>query len=288
MLKRIISAAVGIGILAVVLVFRDTAVLDASMAFLAAVAVFELYRAVKLNGNKIIEASGIIFTALFVLTPAISGFSDDAAGCSKIIYSALVLVYVMVLFNTMLFSRYSISFEQIASAFTGAVLMSLGFSCYIYIRNFINADKPEATLYMLILCVCGAWLADTGAYFVGTFFGKHKLCPSISPKKSVEGLIGGIVFNTVGFPLLGLLFSNITKSLEPNYILLAILGLFCALAGTVGDLFASYVKRSVNIKDFGKIMPGHGGILDRFDSFLTVVPMIYMLLQIFYKISPVF
>lgn len=288
MLKRIISAAVGLSILGVLLVFRDTVAFDIVIAAVSSMAVFEFYRAVKVTKNKAVSAAGIIFCALFVMTPYALKNTDDPEGYSHIFYTAIILAFALIVFTSMLLSKYEMSFENAAAAFCGALIPAMGFSCYILIRNLMYVKNPEASLYMLILSVGGAWLADTGAYFTGTFFGKHKLCPDISPKKSVEGYIGGIVFNVIGFPLLGLAFSKITPELEPHYLLLSVLGLICAVLGAAGDLFASYVKRIAGVKDFGKIMPGHGGILDRFDSVLTVVPAVYMFLLISYKISPVF
>lgn len=134
-----------------------------------------------------------------------------------------------------------------------------------------------------MLTLCGAWLADSGAYFVGTFLGRHKLCPNISPKKTVEGVIGGVITNGLIFVLLGLGYTKLiaTGDVSANYILLFVLGMICALLGLLGDLSASLLKRQTGIKDYGNIMPGHGGVMDRFDSVLFVAPFMTIALSVF-------
>ncbi len=155
---------------------------------------------------------------------------------------------------------------------TSSTLITLGMSSIIIIK----ISNPKHGVFLLVLSLCGAWLADTGAYFSGTFFGKHKLCPNISPKKTVEGLIGGTITNAILFIVIGMIYTYIQSKnnvvVNINYIYIAILGMICSLLGLVGDLSASLIKRQCNIKDYGNIMPGHGGVLDRFDSILFVVP----------------
>ena len=124
-------------------------------------------------------------------------------------------------------------------------------------------------IYCLGLVLVTAWITDTFAYVVGSLIGKHKLIPEISPKKTVEGSIGGIVFSMIGTMLYGLLISLFTD-ITPNYIVLAIAGLILSVISQVGDLIASLIKREHNVKDYGSILPGHGGIMDRFDSILSV------------------
>lgn len=119
-----------------------------------------------------------------------------------------------------------------------------------------------------------------GAYFAGTFLGKHKLCPEISPKKTVEGFIGGLLSNGVIFVVINLIYVVFfVEGYKVNYVNTFILGLICAVLGTIGDLTASLIKRQCDIKDYGNIMPGHGGLMDRFDSVLFVVPFIYVYLN---------
>ena len=132
-------------------------------------------------------------------------------------------------------------------------------------------------------------MGDAGAYFVGSAIGKHKLCPDISPKKTVEGAIGGVVTTGIIFVIYAYFYRMVQLSMgvddfSVNYIVLAVVGMVCAVLGMLGDLSASLVKRQTGIKDFGKLMPGHGGMLDRFDSVLFVAPFLAIVL----KFLPVF
>lgn len=284
MLVRIISGSIGTVILGLVIYLKDTFVLNLALALLSGIAIFEILRAFKLDKYKSLLFTGISYgvinVALLQIFSVYSTFN----------YAVLILnvLFAFSLLLIMLFSNYKIRFEDIAIVFASSKIIAYGFSAYSNINSLVSSYNKSAAVYVMILCACGAFIADTGAYFVGSMFGKHKLCPAISPKKSIEGFFGGLIFNTIAFPLLGLLFTIFNPLLKPNYIILAIMGLICALCGCVGDLFASYIKRSTGIKDFGKIMPGHGGVLDRFDSFLAVVPLMHLFLTYSFKYFPVF
>ena len=132
----------------------------------------------------------------------------------------------------------------------------------------------------LVFTFMGAWVSDSGAYFVGTFFGKHKLCPSISPKKTVEGLIGGAVTNALAFAALALFANNYLLDIKLRISVFAIIGVICCILGLLGDLTASLIKRECGIKDYGNIMPGHGGAMDRFDSVVYIAPFMLFVLTI--------
>ena len=131
---------------------------------------------------------------------------------------------------------------------------------------------------IFVLVFVAAWVCDTAAYFVGFLFGKHKLIPAVSPKKTVEGSIGGIVFATLAFVLYGFIIESFTD-LEANYLALALSGLVLSVVSQVGDLIASLIKREHGVKDYSNLMPGHGGIMDRFDSILAVsTPLMFICL----------
>ena len=118
------------------------------------------------------------------------------------------------------------------------------------------------------------------AFFVGRSIGKHKFAPKISPNKTLEGAIGGVVGGVLGFLVFGLCMQYIFE-LTPNYLLLGVFGLLGAVIAEIGDLSASAIKREFSLKDYGDIMPGHGGVMDRFDSVLFVAPLLYLLLNNF-------
>ena len=132
-------------------------------------------------------------------------------------------------------------------------------------------------------------MTDAGAYFVGRVAGRHKMSPNISPHKTIEGAVGGVLSTVALFPLLGLAFRAAVGAagyqVQVNLWLLCLLGLVCSFAAIFGDLAGSVVKRACHIKDFGHILPGHGGVLDRFDSVLLVAPLLFLLVQVVHVVS---
>jgi phosphatidate cytidylyltransferase len=129
--------------------------------------------------------------------------------------------------------------------------------------------------FFFVICFAVPWMADAGAFFAGSLFGKHKLCPNISPKKTVEGAIGGVFTCVLAAVAIGFLFGNlITPQLTVNFIPLIIIGVCDAVLSIVGDLSFSLIKRTIGIKDYSNLFPGHGGMLDRFDSIIFTVPMV--------------
>ena len=128
---------------------------------------------------------------------------------------------------------------------------------------------PEQGRVLILLPFVISFMSDTGAYFVGVLFGKHKLIPKVSPKKTIEGSFGGILGCIVGYVLYGFII-QIICDVKVNYIAMILLAIVISIVSQFGDLVASYIKREQEIKDFGFIFPGHGGILDRFDSVIAV------------------
>ena len=144
-----------------------------------------------------------------------------------------------------------------------------------------NLENDGHGMFYVIITIAAAWVADAGAFFVGSFFGKHKLCPNISPKKTVEGAIGGFVVNILAMLLFGFVFQTYYQgTIELNYWVLAIIGAGGAITSILGDLSFSLIKRSCHIKDFGQVIPGHGGILDRFDSVIFVSPFVFFFVSL--------
>ncbi len=278
MLTRIISGAVGVVILAALLFFHDTIVLPIAVAAMIAIMLYELLRAVKLH--KCIPVLGAV-EVCGISVPLLSAVGADTS--FRIfdieVFSAkyvpfccflLVLVAGFVIFLTWLLNHKTIRYEQIFFALAVMILVPQAMSSIVRIDRNNGSDG----LFLLIMGLCGAWIADTGAYFTGVAIGKHKLCPEISPKKTIEGFIGGIVTTGVVYAAA---FSVYSGDFEIGKAALTfVLGAVCAVIGTIGDLSASMVKRQIGFKDYGKIMPGHGGLMDRFDSVLFVLPTFYV------------
>jgi len=132
--------------------------------------------------------------------------------------------------------------------------------------------QPRGSVLFLLPFI-GAWVSDTFAYFTGRLLGKHKLIPEVSPKKTVEGAVGGVVFTAIAYVVFGLILRE--GNMSVNIVLLAVIGVLVSVLSQIGDLIASVVKRHYGIKDYGKLFPGHGGVMDRFDSVIATAPVLY-------------
>lgn len=189
--------------------------------------------------------------------------------------------YAFLLFLVLIRYHDTLRIEQISLAFFFGMMVPFSFSTMLFIHD--RYQTPVSVMYLLIT-LGGAWLTDTGAYFVGRAFGKHKMAPQISPHKTVEGAVGGVLVNLLCYFGMVLLYITCAKQLfgvtiAVNYLALGCLAPLASMAGILGDLTASVIKRQCGIKDFGSIMPGHGGVMDRFDSVLFVAPTVYMYLH---------
>lgn len=270
MKTRIISGAVAIVLLIGVLILHSTIFFDIAFSLIGCLMVYELFKAFKLEKNIGLMIISLAFTAA-------SGMYMNYRNYIELIgaYALVVFVYIVIAAAILLKDHEKIELGSHFAVCGYTVLIAFA----VFAISVIEFSDREFGLENVILTFCGAWLADTGAYFAGTLFGRHKLCPGISPKKTVEGLIGGIVSNALFLVLAGFIISRIREGVTVNYTVLVFAGVFCAILGLIGDLLASLVKRSCGIKDFGKIMPGHGGALDRFDSVVFVAPFMMMLLN---------
>lgn len=270
MATRIISAAVGIVIAVLVLFFHDTLVLNIALGLITAGMVFE-----------VLKAGKCISDGIAVLPAVLYGFLYQFWASSK--YGMLVtFLFVMIIFGGMIMQHRTQKYEKTFFILAASLLITHAMSTLILIHD----SDPVNGLMYLIMGLCGAWLADSGAYFVGTFMGRNKLCPEISPKKTVEGFIGGILITGFLFMLINFVYSKLMEGkggilVSVNYFEVFVLGSLLAVVGTLGDLSASVLKRQCGIKDYGNIMPGHGGLMDRFDSVLFTAPFLLTFVSIF-------
>ena len=185
-------------------------------------------------------------------------------------------------------------FNLLIAAITGAAAAEIYISCglknirawlilliFILAISSVSILRENFGLWHVWFVFIAAWGSDTGAYFVGRTIGKRKLAPKLSPKKTVEGAIGGIIIAAGLLVLYGFILNsqNIFNLTTTDYIALGIFGATGAVLGQAGDLFASSIKRRIGIKDYGKIIPGHGGVLDRFDSILFTAPATLIFVQ---------
>ncbi len=289
MTKRIISSAVGIAIGIAVLFFIDTPVINIVLALFSVLGTYELLKADKCIEYKAVTAVAFVYSAvspfLYALDNAIAsgtiGNSDkinDTVLSFNSYHGMFTVAAVLAMLSCYLLVHKKMAIEKLY--YSVAVTVFLSYALNSIYTTYKLSDRHGIAYVLLILC--GAWIADSAAYFVGTFLGKRKLCPDISPKKTIEGFIGGVIINglfMIAFNLVYVKFFAVGCSV--NYFSSFFLGIICALIGTVGDLSASLIKRQCGIKDFGKLMPGHGGFMDRFDSVLFVAPFMYAFLSIF-------
>ena len=182
-----------------------------------------------------------------------------------------LLVYFAALFAELMASHVKVRFDRIAVCFVAGVLLPYLLTALVRIHGV----KEGRFLIMIPFVI--AWLSDSGAYFAGRAFGQHKLAPVISPKKTVEGMVGGILTAMAGM-VVYMLVLNLIFEFKVNYLYALVYGLVGALGGVFGDLCFSVIKRQTGIKDYSKLIPGHGGMLDRFDSMIVVAPLVEALL----------
>lgn len=232
-------------------------------------ALYELEKmsAIKIDGFNDKMANGIDIAATFSL------IAMPVLGVYSVI---LWVIFVMSRFIWQLYSPSPTPFKSIAFSVFSQVYIGIPMLCFI-ILSMLSALQPLQLIALLSLI----WINDTGAFLVGCTIGKHRLFPKHSPKKSWEGFIGGMAFNMIAGFIFGFLcFDSFFEIHGPNILLWILAGIIVTVFATWGDLFESMLKRSVGVKDSGKIIPGHGGILDRIDSLLAVMPTILIYIYI--------
>ncbi len=275
---RIITAIVGIillvGIVAASMLL-EVNVLCFGLAAVAIIGVYEALNAVGSLKNAVISIPCFLYTAIVELT----FLMNDRL--SVIILATLA--YVMIMFMCALGKYEKVHVSQIAMSVVMTMVVTFSFYSAIYL--YYGTDGSESKSYgisMIAFCLLASWLTDTGAYFAGTLFGKHKLSPRISPKKTIEGAIGGVMVCVALTWALGFICTKVFAIIDGYTVKAAnllILTAICSIISMIGDLSLSVVKRTYGIKDYGSIMPGHGGVLDRFDSFMFVTPFVCVLVK---------
>ena len=271
---RIISGLVGLVLLIGVL-YLGSIVLGVAVSIIAAIGLYEFYNSIsKTKGIHPIKIVGYLSVVpLLILGLQKTGWYNIDLGIMTGL-SVCIIIFVSMAVIVFGHKKYNIV-DACATAF-GIAYIPFLMSFLIMIRNM---DYGNILIWLIFI---GAWGTDTLAYTFGRLFGKRKIIPEISPKKTLAGAIGGILGCVLLMIAFGLIVYNYF-GLSMSYVVLILLGLFCGVISQIGDWAASAIKRYVNVKDFGNIMPGHGGVLDRFDSILFVAPVIYYVLVLFIK-----
>ena len=278
MKQRIISSVIGLAVLRTVLYQFNTIYFNIVAAVVFLIAVYEVYNAFK-DGNSKIAMICVGAFGFLLLNQQYLGLLNGrtAAVFFMTAYAACTV-----------FGFHHIDIKTVSASVLYSIYVLLGFYAILDIKAHLPYEVFGLdAAYMFILCCIIAWCCDIFAYFSGYFFGKHKMSPTLSPKKTVEGAVGGVIGAVLCACLSLYIYSLIKPFFEGSglsydvaarsYIQMAVVAFFGSLLGMIGDLFASAVKRQTGIKDYGNIMPGHGGVIDRFDSVLLLAPYIWRL-----------
>ena len=264
MFKTRLFSGIILVLIALVTIISGGPVLFVTLLCVSFIGMQELYKACGVRKEKfeLLEITGYLGILAYYLSLL---FLPEKYHLLAVIFGLLLLMFVYVF----TYPRYQS--QQVMASFFGSVYVGVMLS-YIYQTRML-----EGGVYLVWLIFLCSWGCDTCAYCVGVLIGKHKMAPVLSPKKSIEGAVGGVL----GAALLGGLYAWAISGYNPNSahtpLIYAIICAVGALVSMVGDLAASAIKRQQNIKDYGKLIPGHGGILDRFDSVIFTAPIIYFL-----------
>jgi len=267
--QRLIYGTIGAIAAIAVITFCPLYIIGICIGLIALIGLFEFYKVTGLLSHR---------------TPAVyMGFAYSALSFAAIVFKPefavdfllpAIVLYVFALLISMVFFGRLCSIRKCATSLFGAIYITVFFSYFYLIRA---SEMGKITVWLLFIA---AWSTDTFAYFTGRAIGKHRLCPDISPKKTSEGAFGGFVGCIICVFVYVKIIAKINGFGVETFNVLFLAALTSAVS-QFGDLAASCIKREVGVKDYGNLIPGHGGILDRFDSSLLIAPIVYYFLQFF-------
>ena len=264
MKTRILAAVVLVPVLIVIVLAAPIILAAVIFAAMMAIGSYELlYRTELVRHPRL-----VIYSSLMAF--AVTMWSYAGAVHAYLLLG--LMVYCVLLFSEMMMDHIHVRFEKLAMCFVAGFVVPFLLSALVRILSSVNGR------YVILVPFVVAFLSDAGAYFVGLRFGRHKLAPVVSPNKTIEGAVGGVVGAMVGMLLYSLVLDLVFPYLEIHYGFAILYGFAGSLVGIFGDLCFSIIKRQTGIKDYGNLIPGHGGILDRFDSMMMVAPLVEALL----------
>lgn len=264
MKTRIIAAAVLIPILIVLVLFAPKMISAVIFALLLGIGSYELlYRTHLVRHPRLVIYSSVMAFAVVMWSHAGAVHAWLLIG---------ILLYTFLLFAEMMMDHVKVHIEMLALCYLSGVIVPFLLSALIRILGMTTGR------YVILIPFAVAFLSDGGAYFVGLKFGRHKLAPVVSPNKTIEGALGGVVAAMVGMVIYALILDLAFPAFQVNYGYAILYGIIGSVTGVFGDLCFSIIKRQTGIKDYGNLIPGHGGVLDRFDSMMMVAPLMEALL----------
>lgn len=289
-MKQRVLTSIGIGIVGIpIIVLSKFIVYPIFLGLLSAIAVWELLRVLGLHRRYVVSVPAYVIAAILPVF-AHDTFTKGDEIKYILVVASVIFAYLLYLAAVCVISKEAImrhinasgdadsnrmlGYADVAMVFAAVTYVTVSFTAMSLTRYMQNG------VYIFGLVFVAAWMCDIFAYFTGRFFGKHKLAPHLSPKKTVEGSIGGIIFAILGCMLYGLIVSK-ASGLSARYLVLAVLGLVLSVISQIGDLWASLIKREHGIKDYSQMLPGHGGVMDRFDSILAISTVLMVVCMLF-------
>lgn len=263
MKTRIVAAVALLPLLLLVVLFAPKIFTAILFGVMAAIAAYELLSGTGLVKHLRLNIYSMVFSFWVVLWCGL--------GIGYVWLLVSILAFWVLMFAEVMFSQMKLTFDKVAICFAGGLVIP------VLLGSIVRIHSGENGRFFILIPFAMAFLSDTGAYFAGLSFGKHKLAPTISPKKTIEGVVGGVACAILGMVIYCFVL-QVGFQMRVNYLAAVLYGALGAGAGVFGDLCFSVVKRQVGIKDYGNLIPGHGGILDRFDSMMVVGPLAEILL----------
>ena len=266
MKTRIIAAAVLVPVLFLIVLVAPESAAAAILGILLSIAAYEL-----LYRTKLVKQPRLVLYAS-IMAFAMSMWSYW--GAVRAYFVLLLMVFTMIMFAEMMMDHIKVHFETVGMCFVAGVIIPYLLTALIRILTMDNVGR-----YVILIPFIAAFMSDAGAYFAGLRFGRHKLAPVVSPNKTIEGVLGGLAGAVIGMLIYAVIL-DLPLKLDVNYGIAILYGVLGSAVGTFGDLCFSIIKRQTGIKDYGNLIPGHGGVLDRFDSLTLVAPLMEALILI--------
>lgn len=269
MKTRIITGIVAIALFVPICIFSDYVVFPIAISILSAVGVYEMAKCLGM------EKRWALTIPMYLVALALPQVRFFFIKQSHFFSIAMIAVFFVLIYS-LAYVMFRKNKDKIGDILTFYALFLYIVGCF---SSIVCVRYMAMGKYVYLLVFLGAWVCDTFAYFTGRFLGKHKLIPEISPKKTIEGSIGGIVFTIIAFIVYRIVLFKIYPDLNLNlpYLLVIVLAISASVVSQIGDLIASAIKRQYDLKDYGRLFPGHGGVLDRFDSVMLVAPVTYVI-----------
>lgn len=270
MIKRSLTAIIGLPTVLVILIFGNKYILDVIIALLAIMGIYEYMKCVAHKFNPVYWIGYVSAVSIAFLHVIPSNYIIEYLGIA-------LLSVIAILFMHVVFTDMKTNVADIAITLFG-ILYIVGFFSFVSLLYGYECDGKNLGKFYIAFLFLATWGSDIFAYLIGMKFGKHRFS-KISPKKSIEGCIAGTVSGVLLVIIATIIFNNFFD-FNINYGVIAIIGLIITLLGQIGDFSASCIKRYAEVKDFSNLLPGHGGIVDRFDSVIFAAPFAYYLITL--------